>query len=677
MRRFLRYVLYREVYRLIRQSLQSNSNDSRPVEPHKAIEEGRFDPLEDDTLPAPGETIDSPDQLKAALQQMDAYDFEHFVADLWDRMGWTTEVSAESADQGVDVIARKQTPYPQTTLIQAKRYGPNTTVGSPEVQQYASLKNQYSGVDKVAIVTTNEFTGQAEELADRLNVKLVNGDVLVQLIGATSALDLVASYLSFIEAVPTESQTESPDEMMDGTTDGTTEPRPESISSGWQGAILAAIIGWIVIFLGVESLGDTMLGFLVVFSWVLLPIALYFDGRAMRNATEWPTYLWAYILTSLVWFIAVIPGIVYLWKRRRLTLEHSTSPSPAIREHTDPRTEPTNANNTIKSSSPESTVAEESTRTVAYEDKQYACTVSYAPNEPWIVAIGTSADPPEGRAFVYNESRLMHSVPVETPEQADIADTGTTLLCDGLDPDAPSGKLVVLDATGSQIFQHYFNGPIADCAITPDGTTAAVSTFPPDESVTIIDLDAGTVQATHPIESAQTHQLTFEKDSSRWQLTIRSDTDCDPVYVLTLDGTVQQGQQDSNTEPTGRSSLSDRLQTLRAQYETVTTEPERNQIAESLADTHLELAEQSTSATDRLAHLEVARNRYFELLPWYEGISGVASVLRREGETYLDLGDMDAAANCVDQLESLETEYGVEVVTAEDIDTFEAVLEDR
>jgi restriction endonuclease Mrr len=113
---------------------------------------------------------------------MDPYEFEHFVADIWEQMGWETEVSSASADKGVDIIARKSRPYDQLILIQAKRYGPNSTVGSPDVQQYASLRQQYDGVDKVLIVTTNGYSRQAREIAENLNVKLIDGDGLVELI---------------------------------------------------------------------------------------------------------------------------------------------------------------------------------------------------------------------------------------------------------------------------------------------------------------------------------------------------------------------------------------------------------------------------------------------------------------------------------------------------------------
>jgi hypothetical protein len=51
--------------------------------------------------------------VKGRLQQVDDYEFEHFMADMWERMGWQCEVSQTFADAGIDVTATKTTPYPQ------------------------------------------------------------------------------------------------------------------------------------------------------------------------------------------------------------------------------------------------------------------------------------------------------------------------------------------------------------------------------------------------------------------------------------------------------------------------------------------------------------------------------------------------------------------------------------
>ena len=135
------------------------------------------------------------DQLRRGLQQMDDYAFEHFVADLWARQGWDTEVEQQSTDAGVDVRATKQSPYQRKILIQAKRYSDTNRVGGPEVQQYAALHQQEDNVDEVLVVTTGGLTSAAHRRADDLNVKLIGGDDLVDLVDSLDALDIVNQYL--------------------------------------------------------------------------------------------------------------------------------------------------------------------------------------------------------------------------------------------------------------------------------------------------------------------------------------------------------------------------------------------------------------------------------------------------------------------------------------------------
>lgn len=132
--------------------------------------------------------------IKQKLQKLDNYDFEKLVADLWEKQGWSTEVEQESGDAGIDVRATKTNPFDQKVLIQAKRYDDSTVVGGPDVQQYASLKLQEPNVDTVIIITTSRFTKEAKNRAEELNVKLINGNELSQLINQLAAADVLEKY---------------------------------------------------------------------------------------------------------------------------------------------------------------------------------------------------------------------------------------------------------------------------------------------------------------------------------------------------------------------------------------------------------------------------------------------------------------------------------------------------
>lgn len=136
-----------------------------------------------------------PGHLRRRLQAMDDYDFEHLVADLWELQGWDAEVEQQSADAGVDVRATQSSPYRRKVLIQAKRYSDDNPVTGPNIQQYAALKQQEPDTDESIIVTTGRFTGSAEDRAEDLNVKLINGEGLVDLISGLGAYGVVEEYI--------------------------------------------------------------------------------------------------------------------------------------------------------------------------------------------------------------------------------------------------------------------------------------------------------------------------------------------------------------------------------------------------------------------------------------------------------------------------------------------------
>lgn len=127
------------------------------------------------------------------LRAMDEYTFEHFIADLWEAQGWDATVTSESQDAGVDIIAERENPVPQKMVIQAKRYGKESAVTGPDIQQYHSLQKQ-ENADTVVVVTTGRFTGNALDRAEDLDVKLIDGDELVGLVQEAGGKEVINDY---------------------------------------------------------------------------------------------------------------------------------------------------------------------------------------------------------------------------------------------------------------------------------------------------------------------------------------------------------------------------------------------------------------------------------------------------------------------------------------------------
>ena len=87
-------------------------------------------------------------------------------------MGYSSQVTKHSGDQGIDVIAIKN----GTKIgIQAKCY--SNTVGNSAIQEAVAGKCFYN-CSKVIVVTNNYFTTSAEELAQANSVILWNRDML-------------------------------------------------------------------------------------------------------------------------------------------------------------------------------------------------------------------------------------------------------------------------------------------------------------------------------------------------------------------------------------------------------------------------------------------------------------------------------------------------------------------
>lgn len=134
------------------------------------------------------------DEFLSHLQEIDEYEFEVFVAKLWERYGWKTTVTTGSNDRGIDVVSESNMPFKQRHVIQVKRWGSGNKVGSPQIQQYSSLRHREDNIDFVVVVTTSTFSRQAKEEASDLDVKLVDGSDLYEVVSDVGAEDLVSDY---------------------------------------------------------------------------------------------------------------------------------------------------------------------------------------------------------------------------------------------------------------------------------------------------------------------------------------------------------------------------------------------------------------------------------------------------------------------------------------------------
>ncbi|MFA5171216.1 MAG: restriction endonuclease [Sulfuriferula sp.] len=107
--------------------------------------------------------------------KMDGVDYERFVAHKLDGLGWTTRITKGSGDQGIDVIARKQS---TTVVIQCKRL--SDSVGNGAVQEVIAGKI-FERADYAAVVSNARFSNSAKQLASATGTLLLHHNELTRL----------------------------------------------------------------------------------------------------------------------------------------------------------------------------------------------------------------------------------------------------------------------------------------------------------------------------------------------------------------------------------------------------------------------------------------------------------------------------------------------------------------
>lgn len=257
-------------------------------------------------------------EMKQRLQNIDPYEFEHFVGDLWEEEGWNTTVSQESNDQGVDVIADKSGTIDQRLAIQAKRYSEGNKVGRPKVQQYHSLKQQDTSADAAVVVTTSGFTKDARLWAHDHNVKLVDGDNLVDMVQKHGAHDLVEEYAPSVDKINAGPTTETSSSSTSSTSSSSSS-MPASSTGKVKWVVLATLLsggGFVLaispsLFPPLSADGGLYLFFI---GWFTAPVFVFLDALGLhRNDSDTkPNRL---IWPGMAFFVPVLAPAWYLMNR--------------------------------------------------------------------------------------------------------------------------------------------------------------------------------------------------------------------------------------------------------------------------------------------------------------------------------------------------------------------------
>ncbi|MHA1371614.1 MAG: restriction endonuclease [Promethearchaeota archaeon] len=121
--------------------------------------------------------FDTDRKLQKWLGDLKHWEFEHYIGDLFNKLGYKTRVIGGSYDEGIDVIAEKNG---IKHYIQCKHY--NNKVGVKDVREfYGALSDKLSN-DKAFFITTNFFTEEAERFAENKLIELIDSYKLIKYI---------------------------------------------------------------------------------------------------------------------------------------------------------------------------------------------------------------------------------------------------------------------------------------------------------------------------------------------------------------------------------------------------------------------------------------------------------------------------------------------------------------
>lgn len=109
---------------------------------------------------------------------------ENLAVKLMCKMGYGNRENATTTkptnDGGIDGIVFEDELGINKILIQTKRYGQETTVGSPDIQRFKGAMEDY-GAKEGVFITTSKFSDGAIKSAKKSNVILIDGDKLTKL----------------------------------------------------------------------------------------------------------------------------------------------------------------------------------------------------------------------------------------------------------------------------------------------------------------------------------------------------------------------------------------------------------------------------------------------------------------------------------------------------------------
>lgn len=93
-----------------------------------------------------------------------------------------------------------------------------------------------------------------------------------------------------------------------------------TVSPNWWYGVLVATGLWLAVFGFVSIIGQTTLvEWLIIAAWLLLPVSIYFDTKQVKMRSAWRPNLFAYLgVAVFIPFLGILVGAFYLFRRHKV-----------------------------------------------------------------------------------------------------------------------------------------------------------------------------------------------------------------------------------------------------------------------------------------------------------------------------------------------------------------------
>ena len=121
------------------------------------------------------ESASSSSDFESRLRRMTGREFKTFVADVFQRKGYTVEITPETGDHGIDIILWKAD---RSIPVQCKNW--SKPIGEPPLRDFYGAM-QHKGAEEGYFVTSSAFTRRAYQFAEGKPIQLIDLDSLMEI----------------------------------------------------------------------------------------------------------------------------------------------------------------------------------------------------------------------------------------------------------------------------------------------------------------------------------------------------------------------------------------------------------------------------------------------------------------------------------------------------------------